>query len=310
MSSEWAGLWAKCSIDTERANLNRARWQQTTQVEWEQPRRTVSGTRGPGNKTQGPCLSGARRDGAARRWQSGPGTARALRRGEVDFSGPKDSGENRRMTGQAQIGLATTRAARNINRSGPRRPGAAGAVRPSCLFSYASVDKVLQRADWSAGRKLSQTRRLRLSDRPVAIIQVSGNGRAAVEIPTGPENSSKSGFSWGPWKSSKWAQHWCSFFATHPPTSGEKDSVFQRSLQLLCKGGRAVALPAWLTVVRHDGNVSQSGITSPEWGAAGWSSTRGSRQGKVRFGFQAHKRVQTREAGFTFGVHGRYARGT
>ena len=82
-----------------------------------------------------------------------------------------------------------------LGHGGPARPARRSQV---VRFSYASTDIGLQRADKSAGRRLSQTRRLRLSDRPVAISQVLGNGRAAVGVPAGPENFSKSGFSRGP----------------------------------------------------------------------------------------------------------------
>ena len=108
-----------------------------------------------------------------------------------------------------------------------------------------------------------------------------------VGDPAGPENCAKSGSLGGRRNSHDASMDDVRF---SPPTRPPLAKRLGNSEKLAASGGgRAVALPACLTMVKHKGNVSHVGITCPSLGGAGGSSTRGSRQGIHCPGFQAQQ---------------------
>ena len=138
-------------------------------------------------------------------------------------------------------------------------------------------------------QSLSQIRDLQLSDRAVATIQVPGSGRAnvgpqRVRVPKFGLNSDP----WRPWKFFHNGRMDDVRFSppTRPPLA--KRMEIRRSGELL-SGGRAVALPACLTGVKHKGNASHVGITCPNWGALEGPAPAAHAKGRSGSGFRPIK---------------------
>jgi hypothetical protein len=92
-----------------------------------------------------------------------------------------------------------------------------------------------------------------------------------------------------------------------PPTRPPLAKRLGNSEKLAASGGgRAVALPACLTVVKHKGNASHVGITCPNWGALEGPAPAAHAKGFYCPGFQAQKRLGPAMRASP-GCHRRYA---